>query len=78
VGTPCTFTLTVTPTTPGIKNVATSNVTSANGGAGNSATATLAVLVPGTPAPSSLLLLGTALLALLAWSRSRPRTRLKS
>jgi uncharacterized repeat protein (TIGR01451 family) len=76
VGVPCTFSLAVTATPPvGIRNVATNNVTSTNGGTGNIATATLNVLLPGTPAPSSFLLLGTALLALAGWSGWRALSR---
>ena len=43
VGTPCTFTIAVTGSTPGSYTNITGNVTSANGGTGNTATATLTV-----------------------------------
>ncbi len=45
-GTSCTFSLTVTGNTAGVKNNVTSNVTSLEGGTGNQASATLLVVAP--------------------------------
>ncbi|HEY2161853.1 MAG TPA: hypothetical protein VGH24_11145, partial [Solirubrobacteraceae bacterium] len=45
-GSSCTFSVNVTPTSAGVKSNTTDALTSTNGGAGNAASATLAVLAP--------------------------------
>jgi hypothetical protein len=55
----------VPPTNGNVINTTTA-VQSSNGGTGNTATASIFVGIPGTPAPSSLLLLAMGLLALMS------------
>jgi uncharacterized repeat protein (TIGR01451 family) len=67
----CTVVATVAGTTAGMKNNSVQG-NSTNSGPSNTATASILITgIPGTPAPSSLLLLAMGLLALMCWSGLR-------
>jgi uncharacterized repeat protein (TIGR01451 family) len=76
-GSPCTFSVTITTVTGGVKNNVTSTVTSSNAGTGAAASASLTVTLPpnGVPGPSSWLLLLTALPAMYWFGRRALRGR---